>query len=131
MDIVKEIKEMLALPNQHAKERGLERIIDVLEYKHGYDLNEENIVESIKLLLTAALQEQDPMLKRKFFRALSTAAACHQGKYLGLRIDWDPLANSLSSLDKWQLQYVIRILVLTAQERYVPILNEYTYHADS
>jgi hypothetical protein len=130
MDIVEEIKEILARQNPHQKENGLEKMNDVFEYGLGYNLNEEDMTAVVKLLLAAALQEKDPKMKEWLLRTLYKATVWRRGKYLETRIDWDPLAASLSTLDKWQLVYVINTLSFTGREKYVSLLNEYTHHAD-
>ena len=130
MDIVKEIKDILALLNQHAKDRGLERMNDVFEYGYGYDLEEEDIVEGVRLLLAAALREQDPVIKQRILRTIFKAVVYRPAKSMISGIDWDSLAASFSSLDKWQLAYSIVILGLTGQKRYIPILEPYTLHTD-
>ncbi len=132
MDVVKEIKDILAHPKPHEKDRGLERMNDVFEYGYGYDLKKEDIVEGVKLLLAAALQEQDPMMKRMIFRTLFKAVVFRQGKYLRRsNVNWDLLVDSLSSLNKWQFGYALDILGLTGQEKYVPVLDRYTHHIDA
>ncbi len=114
MDIVKEIKDILAHPKPHEKDRGLERMNDVFEYGYGYDLKKEDIVEGVKLLLAAALQEQEPMMKRKIFRTLFKAVVFRQGKYLRRsNVNWDLLVDSFSSLNKWQFGYALDILCIT------------------
>jgi hypothetical protein len=125
MDIVKEVKEILALQSHYEKDDRLEQITDVLEYHHG--LNEADVVEGVRLLLAAALQEDDKDMKQTFLRAIENAVVHHD---IGDRITWDALAASLSSLEKWDLEYVLNVLGLSGRVRYLPILNEYARHAD-
>ena len=125
MDIVKEVKEILALRNPYEKDDRLEQLSDMLEYHHR--LNETDIVEGVRLLLPAALQEDDKDMKQTFLRAIENAVVHHD---VGDRIDWDRLAGSLSSLEEWELEYVLNIIGLSGQARYLPILDEYAHHAD-
>ena len=130
MDFVKEIKDILMLPN-HQKDNKLEFLNEVLEYGHGYDLEKEDIIEGLKLLLAAALREQEPMMKQRFLRTIFLAVVCRQGKYLRRSdIDWSSLAASLSSLSKWQLIYALDILGASGQNGYVPALDQYIHHVD-
>ena len=125
MDILKEVKDILALQNPYEKDDRLEQLSDVLEYHHR--LNKADVVEGVRLLLAAALQEDDKEMKQTFLRAIENAVVHHD---VGDRIDWDALAASLSSLEKWDLEYVLNVLGLSGQARYLPVLNEYAQHAD-
>jgi hypothetical protein len=125
MDILKKVKDILVEQNPHKKDNLLEQLSQVLEYHHG--LNEAEVIEAVRLLLPAALQEYDEIAKEAFFHAIDTAVVHHD---IEDRIDWDALVASLSSLGKEELAYVLNVLGLSGQERYLPILNEYVHHAD-
>jgi len=124
-DILKQAKEILTEQKPHEKDYRLESLSQILEYHDG--LNEADIVEALRLLLPAALQEEDKVAKETFFSTINTAVIHHT---IEDRIDWDALAASLSSLEAWNLEYALSILGLSGEARYLPILNEYTHHAD-
>ena len=129
MDITKAIKEALELPNSHRKENALESINEVLEYGHGEILERDELIQGVKLLLAAALQEEDSDMKRRLLRTISQAVVFHQGKYLRRSsVDWDPLASSVASLEIPQLEYALLILGVSGREKYVPVLERYTQH---
>jgi len=125
MDILKQIKEILAQQNPQEKDTQLSQLDDILEYHH--DLQEADVVEGVRLLLVAALQENDQQIRQTFFSTIYTAVACQD---IGARVDWDELATMLPSLEKWELQYVLDILGLSGKARHLPILKEYTHHTD-
>ena len=81
----------------------------------------------MRLLLPAALQEDDKVARETFFSTIDTAVIHHA---IEDRIDWDTLASSLSSLEKWNLEYALNVLGLSGQARYLPILNEYAHYVD-
>ena len=126
MNIVKEINEVLALQNSNEREDGLERINDLFEYSQ--DLKDVDIVEGVQLLLTAVLQERDARAKRQLFRIIDKAVARYD---IGNSIDWDVLATSLSSLEKRDLVYVLDILGLSGQGKYLSVLTTYAHNFDS
>jgi len=125
MDILKQVKAILAQQNPLEKDTQLSQLDDVLEYHH--EINKADVVEGVRLLLVAALQEGDQRIRQKFFRTMDTAVACQD---IGDRIDWDRLATMLPSLEKWELQYVLDVLGLSGQAGYLPLLEEYAHHAD-
>jgi hypothetical protein len=125
MNMAKEIKDTLTLQNPQEKVSKLEQLSDVFEYDHS--LSEEDVIEGTRLLLDAALQEKDQSVKELLFYTIY-ASALHQD--LGDGVDWDVLANRLSSLGKVQLEEALGVLGFSGQERYLPILNEYTHDAD-
>jgi len=125
MDIIKEIKEILALQNLNEKEIRLSLLNDEFEYGDGS--NEADIAEGIQLLLAATLQEDNKTVKKKVFRTIDKAVVHHDIRDL---VDWDRLAVALPSLGKWELEYVLDILGISGQARYLPALEEYTHHAD-
>ena len=125
VDILKQIKGILAEQNPQEKDTQLSQLDDMLEYHH--DLNEADVVEGVRLLLVAALQESDQQIRQTFFSTLYTAVACQD---IGDRVDWDRLATVLPSLGKWEPEYVLDILGLSGQARYLPVLEAYTHHAD-
>ena len=125
MDILKQVKEILVEQNPQEKDNLLEQLSQVLEYYH--ELNQAEVVEVVRLLLSAALQEDDKVARETFFSTIDTAVVHHD---IGDRIDWNALAASLSSLEKWNVQYALNVLGLSGQVRYLPILNEYAHHAD-
>jgi hypothetical protein len=125
MDILKQVKEILAQQNAQEKDTLLSQLDDVLEYHH--EINEADVVEGMRLLLVTALQEGDQRMRQKLFRTLDTAVACQD---IGDRMDWDRLAIVLPSLGKWELQYVLDVLGLSGQVRYLPVLEEYTHDTD-
>jgi hypothetical protein len=125
MDILKEVKEILVEQNPQEKDYLLERISQILEHYHG--LNETDIIEGVRLLLAAALQEDDKAVRETF---LSTIENTVVHRDIGDCIDWDALVVSLSSLGREELAYALNVLGLSGQVRYLPILNEYVHHAD-
>jgi hypothetical protein len=125
MDIIKEIKEILALQNPNEKDSRLSLLNDEFEYGEGFD--EADIAEGTQLLLAAALQEDNKVVKKKLFRAIDKAVAHHD---IRACVDWDRLATALPSLGKWELEYVLDILGISGRARYLPTLEEYTHHAD-
>ncbi len=128
MDIIKNIKDVLALQNHYEKRSKLEYLSDVFEYNKW--LEAEDVAEGVKILLFFALKEKEQDVKESFFHTINNAVVYHQKEDIGHRINWDTLINSLSALDKWQLEYALNILSLSGQERYLPILREYTHSAD-
>jgi hypothetical protein len=125
MDIIQEIKEILALQNPNEKDSRLSLLNDDFEY--GDDLNEADVVEGTQLLLVAALQEDDHRIRQKFFRTIDKAIVHHDiSKY----VDWDKLVATLPSLGKWELEYALDILGISGQARYLSALEEYTHHTD-
>jgi len=125
MDILKMVREILAEQDSHKKEHRLESLSQVLEYHHN--LNEADVIEGVRLLLAAALQEENKEVRETFFSTIGNAVVHHD---IEDYINWDALAASLSDLGKWELEYVLNILGLSGQARYLPILNEYAHHAD-
>lgn len=125
MDILKCAKEILAEQNPHERDYLLEQLSQVLEYYH--ELNQAEVVEVVRILLPAALQEDDKVAREAFFSTINTAVV-HQD--IGDHIDWNTLAASVSSLETWNLEYALSILGLSGQARYLPILNKYAHHAD-
>ena len=125
MDIVKEVIEILALKKPHEKDNRLEQLSDVFEYHHGLD--KADIIEGVRLLLPAALQEDDRDMRQTFLRAIENAVVHHD---IGDCINWDALVTSLPSLEKWDLEYVLNVLGLSGQAKYLPTLDEYAHHID-
>lgn len=125
MNILKLVKEILAEQNPHKKDSLLEQLSDILEYYR--ELNKAEVVEAVHLLLPATLQEDNKVARETFFSTIDTAVVYHD---IGNCIDWDALASSLPSLEKWNLEYALDVLGLSGQARYLPILNKYTYHDD-
>jgi hypothetical protein len=124
MNMTKEIQDALALQNPQEKVGRLEQLSDVFEY--GHSLNEEDVIEGTKLLLTATLEEKDHLVKDQIFYVLYTSVV-HQD--IGDRIDWDVLADMLSSLNKSQLEEALGVLGLSGQEKYLHVLGKYTRNA--
>ncbi len=125
MNILKQVKEILVEQNPQEKDNLLEQLSQVMENHHG--LNETDVVEGVQILLSSALQENDKAVRETFFSTIENAVVHHD---VGDRINWDTLAASLSSLEKWDLEYVLNVLGLSGQARYLPVLNEYAHHAD-
>jgi hypothetical protein len=75
MDILKHAREILMEQNPQEKDNLLEQLSQVLEYHHG--LNEADIIEGMRLLLSAALQEDDKALRETFFSTIDTAVGHH------------------------------------------------------
>jgi len=125
MDILKLVKEILGEQNPQKKEHLLESLSQILEHHHN--LNEADVIEGIRILLAAALQEENKEVRETFFSTIENTVVHRDIEDC---IDWDALAASLSDLGKWELDYVLNILGLSGQARYLPILNEYTHHAD-
>lgn len=128
MDIIKSIKDMLALQAPYAKRSRLQYLSDVFEFDKW--LKEKDIVEGVKILLFCALREKDQDVKKAFFRTIHNAVVYHQKEDIGKRVNWDGLIDSLSTLNKCQLEYALNILSLSGQGRYVPMLEEYAQHID-
>jgi len=125
MNILKDVREILAQRNPHEKMSGSENLSDVFEY--GRDLSQRDVAEGVQLLLAAALQEDDQDVQESFFHTINNAVIY---QHIGCYINWDTLAASLSSLGKWELEYALDILGMSGQAKYLPILKEYTHHID-
>jgi len=125
MDILKQVKEILKQQDPQEKDTQLSQLDDVLEYHH--DLREADVVEGVQLLLVATLQETDQQLRQLFFSTIYTAVACQD---IGDHLDWSGLTTVHLSLGKWELEYVLDILGLSGQTKYLPFLEAYTHHAD-
>jgi hypothetical protein len=125
MDILKQVKEILEQQNSQEKRYQLDQLCDVLEYHQ--ELNDAEVVEGVRLLLPAALQEDNKDVRETFFRTLDKAIIHHDIK---TRINWDRLLTVLPSLGKWELIYVLETLGFSGQARYLPVLREYAHHAD-
>lgn len=125
MDILKQVKEILVQQNPQQRDNQLEQLSQVLEYHHGLD--ETDIVEGVRLLLAATLQEENKTVRETFLSTISTAVSFHD---LRDRIDWDKLVAMLPSLGILELPYALNILGFSGQASYLPILEEYTHHAD-
>ena len=128
MDLVNEIKEIVTLQNPHEKDSRLEHLSDTFEYHADY--SEEDLLESVSLLIFEALRENDSWVKESLFNAMSSAVLYYQNKNIGSRINWDPLAASLPSLGLDCLPYALSILGFSGQTKYLPILSEYIHHSD-
>src|SRR5579859_4952072 len=85
MDIVKEIKAILALQDPDEKDGRLSVLNSEFEYDH--ELNKANVMEGTQLLLTAALREGNKALRKKFFRTIDQAVVYQN---IGDCITWDP-----------------------------------------
>lgn len=125
MDIVKEIKAILALQDASEKDSKLSLLND--EFEYGHELNAADVVEGTQLLLAAALQEDDKVVKKKFFRTIDKAVLYQE---IGNCINWGGLVVSLPSLEKSDLVYVLDLLGLSGQEDYLSLLDEYAHHSD-
>jgi hypothetical protein len=123
MDILKQVKEILVEQNPQEKNSLLAQLSQVLEYHHG--LNEADIAEGVRLLLSAALREDNKAVREMFFSTIDTAVVYHD-----INGDWDRLVAALPSLDKHELEYVLDILEISGKVRYLPALEEYVHHAD-
>ena len=116
MNIVNEINKVLVLQDPNEKDNRLSLLDD--EFEYGNALDGADVVEGTQLLLTAALQEDDKVLRKKFFRAIDTVVLYQD---IGHRINWDILVVSLPSLEKRELVYVLDILGLSGQEKYLSV----------
>jgi len=125
MDILKWAKDILAEQNPHERDYLLEQLSQVLEYDH--ELNQAEVIEMVRILLPAALKEDDKVAREAFFSTINIAVIHHD---IENHIDWNTLAASLSSLETWNLEYALSILGFSGQARYLPILNKYAHHAD-
>jgi len=125
MDILKQVKEILLQQNSQEKHYQLDQLCDVLEYHH--ELNDADVGEGVRLLLPAALQEDNQEVRETFFRTLDKAIIHHEIK---TRVNWDKLLTVLPFLGKWELVYVLEILGFSGQTKYLPVLEEYAHHAD-
>jgi len=125
MDILKLVKDILAEQRPYEKDYLLGSLSQILEHHHG--LNEADIIEGVRLLLAAALQEDNKEVRETFFSTIDNTVLHHD---IGDYIDWDALIPSLSDLGKWELDDVLHTLGLSGQARYLPILNEYAHSAD-
>jgi hypothetical protein len=126
VDILKQVNEIIVQQNPQEKDNLLGQLSQVLEYHHG--LNEADVVEGVRLLLSAAMQEGNKAVRETFFSTIAVAVAYH---HIRAGIDWDRLHDALPSLGKWELQYVLDVLGLSGQVRYLPALKEYAHDADS
>jgi len=125
MEIIKEIKEILELRDPDEKDSRL----SVLNSEFEYDdrLNKADVIEGTHLLLAVALQEDNKVLRKKFFRTIDQAVVYQD---IGDCIDWDALALSLPSLEKRDLVYVLDIIGLSGKRKYFSLLEQYTHHVD-
>ena len=81
----------------------------------------------MRLLLSAALQEDNKAVRETFFSTIATAVAYH---HIRTRVDWSRLYNALPSLNKWELEYVLDILGFSGEVQYLPILKKYARDPD-
>jgi hypothetical protein len=125
MNIVKDIKEILTLQNPNEKDTRLSMLDD--EFEYGCELNIADVIEGTRLLLAAALQEDNKAVQKKFFRTIDNAVLYQE---IGDRINWDTLVASLPTLEKRELVYVLDILGLSGQKKYLFILDKYAHHPD-
>ena len=126
MDILKWIDNILVEQDPQEKDDLLAQLSQVLESDHG--LNEADIVEGVRRLLSAALREDNKAVRETFFCTIDAALHYHD---IGTSINWDQLVPTLPSLDKSELEYVLDMLGFSGQMRYLPILEEYAHHTDS
>jgi hypothetical protein len=124
MDIVEEIKEILALQDPNEKDSRLSVLSGDFEYD---ELNKADVAEGTRLLLSAALQEDNKVLKKEFFHTIDQAVVYQE---VGDRINRDPLVISLPSLEKRDLVYILDILGLSGRGKYLPLLDKYAHHSD-
>jgi hypothetical protein len=125
MDILRLVKEVLEQQNPQEKQYILEQLCDVFEYHHN--VNKMDVLEGVRILLAAALQEENKDARETFFRTIDLAVAHHD---LKTRIDWDRLVGMLPSLGKWELVSVLDILGFSGEVRYLPVLEDYAHHSD-
>src|SRR5579864_5749368 len=112
MDILKLVKEILGEERPYEKDYLLESLSQILEHHHG--LNEADIIEGVRLLLAAALQEENKEVRETFFSTIENTVV-HRD--IGDCIDWGTLAASLSDLGQWELDNALHILGLSGQAR--------------
>jgi hypothetical protein len=81
VDILKQVNEIIMQQNPQEKDNQLAQLSQVLEYHHG--LNEEDVVEGVRLLLSTALQEGNEAVRETFFSTIAVAVAypSYQGWY--------------------------------------------------
>jgi hypothetical protein len=125
MDILKRVNDILVEQDPQEKNGLLAQLDQVLEYHHG--LNEADIIEGVRLLLSAALREENQAVRVMFFSTIAVAVAHYPMRTL---INWDRLVAALPSLGTCELEYVLDILGFSGNVRYLPVLEEYTHHAD-
>jgi len=125
MSVVEEVKDILTLRNAGEKANRL----SVLNSKFEYDdsLDKTDVVEGTQLLLAAALQEDNKVLRKKYFRTIDRAVVYQD---VGDCIDWDALVVLLPSLEKMDLVYVLDIIGLSGKRKYFSLLVQYTHHVD-
>ena len=123
MDILKWVDNILEEQNPQEKNSLLAQLDQALESHHG--LNEADIREGVRRLLSAALQENNKAVRETFFGTIAVAVAYHPMRTL---IDWDRLVAVLTSLEKCELEYVLDILGFSGQVRYLPVLEKYAHH---
>src|SRR5579859_6911284 len=114
MDILKLVKDILVEQKPDEKDYLLESLSQILEHHHG--LNEADIIEGIRLLLAAALQEENKAVRQTFFSTIENTVV-HRD--IGDYIDLDALVASLSSLGRWELENALNVLGLSGQARYL------------
>src|SRR6516162_8470217 len=100
MNIVKEIKEILTLQNSGEKDDRLS-VVDG-EFEYNNQLIKKDVISGTQLLLAAALQEDNKVLRKKFFRTIDQAVVYQD---IGDCIDWDALPVLVPSLEKMDLVY--------------------------
>jgi len=125
MEIVKEVKEILALQDPDEKDGRLSVLNSEFEYDN--ELNKADVIEGARLLLAAALQEDNKVLRKEFFHTIDQAVVYRN---IGDCIDWNALVIALPSLEKRDLVYVLDIIGLSGQRKYLLLLDEYTHHSD-
>jgi len=97
------------------------------EFEYGDKLDKADVAEGTQYLLAAALQEDDKALKKEFFYTIDQAVVYQN---IGNCVDWDTLVISLPSLEKSDLVYVLDIIGLSGQRKYLPLLDRYAHHSD-
>jgi hypothetical protein len=127
IDLVQEVKEVVALQNPNEKKNRLERLSSIFE--HGRELNKVDLGKAVQILLDSVLQidPDDKEMRESFFHAINSAVVFHD---IGNRVNWEELVSLLPSLENTLLEYALNLLGLSGQEKYLPVVEPYTHHAD-
>ena len=128
MDIAKEAADLVAQQRPEEKRDRLDQLKHVFE--HAHNLDPVDVGEGVQILLDTALQVDpaDKEMKEAFLETINDAVVYHD---VGDRVNWDGLATELPSLEqKPLLEYGLHLLGFSGQEKYLPVIEQYTHHSD-
>jgi hypothetical protein len=128
MNIAKEAADLVAQQRPEEQQKRIEQLTHV--FMHTHNLDPVDVGEGVQILLDAVLQVNpaDTETKEAFLETIRSAVVFHDIEY---RVNWDGLAAELPSLEKKPLlECALHLLGLSGQEKYVPVMEEYTHHSD-